>query len=101
MKLHKLFFTILILFTSFQICFGQEKPQAELIDNSDKVDCCRPVFQYFLSEIINSNADGYIIIFGDKNNKLENYLYEQSIKSWSGLQFKKRKPPPFFRRGGF
>lgn len=82
----KSFLASLILILAFQLCFGQEKLKAELLDETGSIDCCYPNFQMFLSELEKSNSQGYIIIYGNKNNKLGNYRYEQSIKSWYGFR---------------
>lgn len=80
----KILLTISLLIFAFQISFGQK--DAKLIDEQGKIDCCYPSFQILLQEISDSNSKGYIIIFGDKTNKLNSYLYEQQIKSWVGFR---------------
>jgi hypothetical protein len=39
MKLRKIFFILVILSASFQICFGQEKSKAILIDDFSVLPC--------------------------------------------------------------
>ncbi len=39
MKLQTFFLVFIILFTAFQICFGQEKPKATLFDEFGKANC--------------------------------------------------------------
>ena len=80
MKLQKTFFILLILFISLQICFGQEKPKAELIDNFGKVSCeeywarLDNFFNLLHSE---PTLTGYIILYGEKNSSHTNLRYER------------------------
>lgn len=81
MKLRTFIFVILLSLLGLQFALGQEKPKAELINETGKIHCCHPEFQQLLQEVENKYAKGYIIIYGEKVNKLKNYLYEQSIRS--------------------
>ena len=70
MKLHKLFFTVLLLFAFFQICVGQEKPKAVLIDEFGKA--CSEEFEskldnFFVGLNNDPSATGYIIFYGVDN----------------------------------
>lgn len=80
MKLQKIFFILLILFVSLQICFGQEKPKAELIDEFGKISC----EEYWarldnLFTLLHSKPTltGYIILYGEKNSLYTNLRYER------------------------
>ncbi|HRH43328.1 MAG TPA: hypothetical protein PKY82_16970 [Pyrinomonadaceae bacterium] len=77
----KIILTSLLLIFAFQFCFGQEKPVARQINETGRINCCWGDFQQLLLEIENTKSKGYVIIFGEKENKLKNYLYEQSIRS--------------------
>lgn len=73
--------SIVLLILSFQVSFGQEKPKAELVDEFGMIDCCHPTFDMFLSELIETNSVGYVVIYKNKNNPIESYYYEVSVKS--------------------
>jgi hypothetical protein len=84
MKLQKTFFILLILFISLQICFGQEKPKAELIDEFHRVPCDETLARVnnFVAELTNEpNSKGLVISFGKKEKDLQNLRYEQLIKN--------------------
>jgi len=80
MKLHRLFFTFLLLLAAFQVCFSQEKPKAVLIDEFGKVSCeeywarLDNLFNLLHSE---PTLTGYIILYGEKNSSLTNLRYER------------------------
>lgn len=84
MKLQKTFLVLLILFAFFQICFGQEKPKAMLVDEFPRLQC-----DDFLARIDNlatqlsnePDSTGYIVTFGKKNRNLYNFGYEQLLKN--------------------
>lgn len=84
MKLHKIIFTHLLLITTLQICFGQEKPKAELITgfngriSNDSLLTMADLFQTVLSE---SDSIGYIILYDVEDNPFYKYLYRRRIKS--------------------
>lgn len=74
----------MILLVSFQICFGQEKPNPELTDEFGKL-CSEEVmarYDMFFSRLQNNPAaEGHIIFYGDhstegKNLKFAGYLKE-------------------------
>ncbi len=70
-----------LLILSFQVSFGQEKPEAELFDEFGMIDCCHSNFDVFLSELIETNSIGYVVIYKNKNNPVESYYYEVAVKS--------------------
>ena len=84
MKLQKVFLILIVLF-ALQICFGQEKPKAELVDEFGKINCeelqARTDGFYQNGLRSNPSSTGYIVIFGNKNNSLEKYLLEVRFKS--------------------
>lgn len=83
MKLQKKFFPYLLLLLNLQICFGQEKPKAVLVDEFGETYCdeLSARIDAFYREIISAqNSKGYIIVYGDKNKPLEKYLNELSTK---------------------
>lgn len=69
MKSSKIFLALLILSFSFQICIGQEKPKAELIDTLENLFCSednRARLDNFLLKIWNApGAKGHILGYGD------------------------------------
>jgi hypothetical protein len=89
MKLQKVFLISLIL-VALQICFGQEKPKAELVDEFGKIYCeeLRVRIDSFYQNGLGSSSSstGYIVINGNKNNSLEKYLLEVRFKSAVGSQ---------------
>lgn len=72
MKLQKTFFVLAILFISFQICFGQEKPKANQVDEFGAIGC-----DDFLARVDNfayalenePSSTGYAIIYADKDSR--------------------------------
>lgn len=84
MKYQKSFLTLITLLASFQICFGQEKPKAILVDEFSKLPC-----DDFLARIDNlaiqltnePDSIAYIITFSNKNQTLSNFSYEQLLKN--------------------
>ncbi len=90
MKLIKVIFTILILLLTFQFCFGQEKPKAELIDkfSYESNDPLQARIFNLISAVKKSNSKGYIIIHSSTKDSLDKYLYERRIKNcfrWAKL----------------
>lgn len=84
MKLKKTFIILLILLVSLQICFGQEKPKAELIDEFHRVPCDEMLARVdnFVTELIKEpKSNGLVIIFGKGGEDLRNLRYEQLLKS--------------------
>ncbi len=80
MKSQKMFLVLIILFVSFQIGFGQEKPKAELIDEFGKANCedFWARFDNFFNVLQNEpTSTGYIIIYGEKNSLPANLGYEK------------------------
>ena len=79
MKYQKSFLILITLLASFQICFGQEKPKAILVDEFSKIEC-----DDFLSRIDNfhiqlkndSTSQGYAVISGDNSNLRVKLAYE-------------------------
>ncbi|MCU0238419.1 MAG: hypothetical protein MUC29_03180 [Pyrinomonadaceae bacterium] len=61
----KAVFTLLILLTSFQFIFAQEKPKAKLVDEFGKTNCCNFLgkLMYFVEELKNSpDSKGLFVI---------------------------------------
>jgi hypothetical protein len=83
MKLQKVVLISLILF-ALQICLGQEKLKAELIDEFGKINCeeLQARIDGFYQNGLGNNlsSTGYIVIYGN-NNSLEKYLLEVRFKS--------------------
>jgi hypothetical protein len=84
MKLQNAFLTLIILFVSSQVYFGQEKQKAELIDEFGKI-CSEDLmarYDGFMNHLQNDpSAQGYIIFYGDssvegRNLKFIHYLTE-------------------------
>jgi hypothetical protein len=72
MKSPKIIFASVILLTAFNICFGQDKPKAEIIDQFDEINCeelLARLDNFLIAMRNNPNAAGYIIISGGKNDK--------------------------------
>ena len=72
MKAQKMFFVLIILFTSFQTCFGQEKPKAEQIDEFGIISC--DDFLARLDNLFNAlknepDSTGYAIIYTEKDSR--------------------------------
>ena len=83
MKLPKTFFILLILLVSLKICFGQEKPKAELIDNFTQSPCDETMARVdnFTTILRNEpESKGLVISFGLKDKNLRNLRYEQFFK---------------------
>jgi len=79
MKLQKTFLVLVILFASFQICVGQEKTQAILLDEFGDVGCEEfwARLDALFSEVYkDSQSHGYILINGKENNLLKYLGYE-------------------------
>jgi hypothetical protein len=85
MKLQKFFLVSTVLFVSLQICFGQAKPKAMLIDEFGRISCeeLKARTDGFYQKDLGSNPDsiGYILINGNKNKSLEKYMLEIYFKS--------------------
>lgn len=82
MKLQNFLLVFVVLF-SFQICFGQEKPKAELyLDMGyNSCDTTKGFIDGLYTQLGNdSNLKALIIIYGEQNNPLRNYNYESLIK---------------------
>ena len=83
MKLQKVFSVLIILFASFEFCFGQEKPKAQLIDEFPN-ESCDPfllrIDNFFVELQNNPDSQGYAIIFGAKEDLRRKAGYELLIK---------------------
>jgi hypothetical protein len=67
MKLQNTFLTLLILFVSFQFCFGQEKSKAELIDEFSLLSCDETVARVdnFVAVLkTEPSSKGFVITYG-------------------------------------
>jgi hypothetical protein len=84
MTLQKAILTHLILFLSIQICFGQQKPKAELFDEHGKITW--EDFTARLDNLLhqlsqNPNSTAYIVIHNGKvSNNRERFRYEDYAK---------------------
>lgn len=86
MKLQKIILNYLILLFAFQICFGQEKPKAELVDEFGNItweDFVQRLDQLFVTLWNKEDSSAYIVIYkgkaeGDKSN--QGIRYEQWAK---------------------
>lgn len=79
MKLQKIFIVFIIVFTSIQICVGQEKTQAILLDEFGDIGCEEfwARLDALFSEVVkDSQSHGYILINGKENNLLKYLAYE-------------------------
>lgn len=87
MKLSKVFLAILILFSTFQICFGQEeKPKPELIDEFSNINCefLLAKLDYFFTALQNNpTATGYIIIAEKKENNRQSFRFRGMIRGYT------------------
>lgn len=70
MKIQKAISVLIILFASFQICFSQEPPKAELIDEFGKI-CSEDLMSRYDGFLIKLQskpmAMGYIVLYGDRS----------------------------------
>jgi hypothetical protein len=69
MKMPKAFLFLTILFASFQICFGQEKAEAVLIDEFSSMPCdefLARIDQFFTDLNNNPSSMGYFVIYPEK-----------------------------------
>lgn len=83
MKLQKTFFILIIFIASFQICFGQDNPKAELIDEFGNINCDdflarNEGFYRVLQE--NPGSQGYAVISGKNDELRKKVNYELLIK---------------------
>ncbi len=77
------FLLLFVVLFSLQICFGQEKPKAELYAEFINMPCDElkgHIDGFFLQLGNNPNFKGQIIIYGEPNNQLGNYHYQSLIK---------------------
>ena len=71
MKLTKVFIFFILLYTSFQICPGQEKPEAVLVDQFGKITCEELLarLDLFSTDLGNNPGSlGYIVIYPEKTS---------------------------------
>ncbi|MEO8073665.1 MAG: hypothetical protein ABI686_10510 [Acidobacteriota bacterium] len=76
MKYQKSFLTLITLLASFQICFGQEKLQAEQIDKFGNIACDDFLARldiFFNSLGNDQHSTNYAIIYSDKNKSQARY----------------------------
>ena len=81
-KSQKIIVTCLFLALAFQIGFGQESSEIELIDRFGRVsnDELLSRFDPFYQAINGTNSTGYILIHTSKNEPITKYLYGRKIK---------------------
>src|SRR5262245_23791151 len=83
MKLITITSIFITLFIFSVISFGQEKPEAVLLDELSR-ESCDPLklrVDAFLREIKDDpNSKGFIIVYGEKDANLQNLQYEQLLK---------------------
>ena len=85
MEQHKTFLLTIILFVSFQICFGQENFKPRQIDKFGKITCddLSARLDALRNELgANEKAIGYIITYANKDNLPEAYQFEENIKGF-------------------
>jgi antitoxin component of RelBE/YafQ-DinJ toxin-antitoxin module len=83
MKPPRIFFALLILFFSFQVCGAQEKPETELVESFGAIEC-----EGILSRLDNflitirdePGANGYVI-FHEGSDPIQNSTYERAVRS--------------------
>jgi hypothetical protein len=87
-KLRQLSLFLVILFTSFQICFSQEEQKAVLFNKSGNVvpEEFAAIFETFYGKVIkNPTLQGYIVIHPKKNSINQNFRrergYERFVKN--------------------
>ena len=84
MKLQNTFFTLLILFVFSQVCFGQEKPKAELIDKFSQIpaDELFARIDVFMLEILKDNSSqGYVVIYPALDSVKKDFRTERRYES--------------------
>jgi hypothetical protein len=89
MKSQKMFLVLIILFASFQICFGQEKKAEIILFDSVVEPECELLLNRLDSlayEIQNTpNSVGYVVIYGG-SNPIENIFYERAVKGHANFR---------------
>lgn len=82
MKLVKGFLTLLILLVSLEVCFGQEKSEALLIDKFGNLACGDIMARtdILLHELLKDpNSQGYVVLYPEKNSVKEALRLEKII----------------------
>jgi hypothetical protein len=91
MKIIKISFFLLLLFTAFQFSFGQQKPKAEMIHELGLVGGCENYWasiDLLLDKLVDENESvGYIVLYGNKDNVIQTIIY----KEWVAGHLKRRK----------
>ena len=92
MKSQKMFLALIILFASFQICFGQVVPKAERIDEFGIITCedfLARLDNFFIALNNEPSLTGYAIIYAEKGSRqAKDYLrfggisYHRGKCSW-------------------
>lgn len=85
MKLQNTFLTLVILFVSFQICFGQEKPTAILVDEFSILPCDEFLARndaFFATLQNNPDSQGYAVVSGSSDELHRKIRYELLIKGY-------------------
>jgi len=79
MKTNKTLTAFIILFICLQISFSQESPDAILVDEVEAVYCDDywTRIDVFINELHKNQLHGQIVIYGKKNELLQNLKYEQ------------------------
>ena len=83
MKIPKALLLLTILLASFQICFGQEKPEAILTEEFGKITCEELLarLDQFSAELNNNpNSTGYIVIHPEKTSVRSGISFVNWIK---------------------
>lgn len=89
MKTQKIIFVLVILLASLQISFGQEKPEAVLVDEFGVITCEEVMARldsFFIDLANNPDSTGYIVIYPDKTSTKEGISYERWIKGFSAFR---------------
>lgn len=85
MKLHKLIFTILLLFASFQVFFGQENTKVQLFDEFGAINCddlSHRIDKLMVNLNNDSSSVGYVVIYGSRNDPFYKYFQEHQLKTF-------------------
>lgn len=85
MRVENTFLTLIILFVFFQISFGQEKPEAVLVDEFSALSCDEFLARsdYFFTSLQNNpDSQGYAVISGANAQLHRKISYELLIKGY-------------------
>jgi hypothetical protein len=101
MRSRKAIFVLFFLFTLLPVCFGQEKPEAVLIDEFGGITCEDQLARtdnYFVELMNDPNSTGYVVIYPGKD-KSSRPVYLLKLIKGSIYQRKFDKDRIIFIRG--